>query len=369
MRLQRIQKTLFFITFVIAIVVVIIYVFVTRSRQQSMNSLVATVMQTEQAVVDIPSGSSSEIVLSDGQIQVYEPGDFVILFPAEAVQRDYRVTMTSINPATLDPRDDLSWRHLIVVDVEISDRFDIPFEGLFFSVPLKVCFVLSDSQLAAYLEDENHFRIEHFNSEMSPAGWEVLPKVEDLTRRLICGQTSSLSLFALSEDISSLVPVTGNNLPRTSLISTATSLLIGTFMTPTNTPTINSFYLLNTPTNTLIAQNNPLNSPTSTPIKPKSTPFPPTHTITPTFTPTLFTNTPFSPTSTIILPTSTPLPPTNTTIPPSSTPIPATNTLAPPTNTAGPPTSTTIPPTSTPVPPTKTPKPTPERPTPKPTKV
>src|SRR5688572_20567293 len=217
------------------------------------------------------------------------------------------------------------WSHLQVVDVQFRNAEGTPIPGITLSVPIKICFKLTQTEWQDFVDRPRSYSIQYYALKKNVPIWLSLPVINHPDLLQVCGRTDHLSLFALAikSEISSSVtgPTTTPNPTATPTRSSLTYL-----KGSTNEPGPG---IAGQPTSFLALTKTPQPTATNTSWR----------AITPTKTPR-FTSTP----TRTPRPTVTPRP-TGTRPPPTATPrSPATR---PPPTPTRPPTATRPPPTAT----------------------
>jgi len=163
-------------------------------------------MQVVQATIKITLEPEQEVEISfSSKLAPPNTDDVVLVFPSGTPDETFTIRISSRDLNTLSESGIPGWQHINVINVEIINKDNGPID-----VPVDVCFVLSDENWSLFMTNPDSYRVEYFDESFSPASWIPLTKTSMEERHMVCGQTTNLSLFALStKNIDQVIPLTG----------------------------------------------------------------------------------------------------------------------------------------------------------------
>lgn len=131
--------------------------------------------------------------------------DFVINFnnatlyvPRAAIQLAGSITIFPREPNLFSNAGEPGWSRPLVIEIEYRDEAGNPYAKVTFSMPIQICFKVTQERWLDYLNRQDAYQVQHYADERDPPRWEPLPMLMFPDRNELCGETDHLSIFALA---------------------------------------------------------------------------------------------------------------------------------------------------------------------------
>lgn len=134
--------------------------------------------------------------------------DVTVYVPPDATTQAGTITIAAAQPDLMMVSDNTEWMLHKVANLEFQTPNGL-LADISFSQPLDICFRLTEQQWQEFSAQPGIYQVRHYIEEANPPYWEVLPQTTYPDQRQVCGQSYTLSAFALAIRVDTQVPVTG----------------------------------------------------------------------------------------------------------------------------------------------------------------
>ena len=145
----------------------------------------------------VESGIVTEEFIPDEDL-VINFNNATLYVPRAAIQLAGNITIFPREPNLFSNASDSGWFRPLVIEIEYRDEAGILYSEATFSMPVQVCFKVTQERWLDYLYRQDEYQVQRYADKRNPPRWEPLPMVTFPDRNELCGETDHLSIFALA---------------------------------------------------------------------------------------------------------------------------------------------------------------------------